>query len=184
MDAIQLLNQLIRRTGLEPCHIQTLKRLESVMTPMAPEISLAFYDYLGRDTEMHAILWAVPGRVEHLYERFANWYREVFSGDYGPDYALRRQRIGLVHASVGVKPSYIMPAMGIVQELSLEHLRNSLRGPEIFSAVEAFEKMMAIESGLMQESYMVAMARGYNLGYASDSQEALVVGAREMLKSR
>ncbi len=181
MEARALLKKLIARTGLLEPHVQMLRRLEPIMTPMASEIALAFYDYLGRDEEMRAILWDAPGRVERLYQSFADWYRGLFCGIYNDDYAEKRARIGLVHAAVGVKPSFIMPAFGIVQELSLEHLRNSLRSPDVFSAVEAFEKIMAIEAAIMQDSYMQAMEYGYRLGIATDQEKALVVGARAML---
>lgn len=50
-----------------------------------------------------------------------------------------------------------MPAFGIVQELWLEHMRNGLRTPEVFSAVETFEKITAIEAAIMQDCYMLAM---------------------------
>ncbi|GIW35014.1 protoglobin domain-containing protein [Meiothermus sp.] len=181
MEAKVLLAKLIDRTGLLEHHVHTLRRLEPLMSPMASEIALAFYDYLGRDEEMRAILWDVPGRVERLYQSFADWYRGLFCGNYDAEYAEKRARIGLVHAAIGVKPSFIMPAFGIVQELSLEHLRNTLRSPEIFSAVEAFEKIMAIEAALMQDSYMQAMEYGYRLGVAADQEKALVAGARAML---
>lgn len=181
MDAGTLLEVLLRRTGLMEQHAQTLCKLEPLMAPMASEIALAFYDYLGRDEEMRAILWGSPGRVERLYQSFADWYRELFCGAYNQAYAEKRVRIGLVHAAVGVKPSFIMPAFGIVQELSLEHLRNTIRSAEIFKAVEAFEKIMAVEAAIMQDSYMQAMEFGYRLGHAADQDKALAVGARAIL---
>lgn len=181
MEAKALLDKLICRTGLLEQHVQILRKLEPLMSPMASEIALAFYDYLGRDEEMRAILWDVPGRVERLYHSFTEWYRGLFCVKYDVKYAEKRARIGLVHAAVGVKPSFIMPALGIVQELSLEHLRNTLRSPEVFSAVEAFEKIMAIEAALMQDSYMQAMEYGYRLGIAADQEKALVAGARAIL---
>lgn len=182
MDAKALLDKLIQRTGLEAAHIRTLAKLEPVMAPMASEIALAFYDYLGRDQEMHAILWDVPGRVERLYARFADWYKEIFSGRYDRAYAERRVRIGLIHASVGVRPSHIMPAMGIVQELSLEHLRNVFRSGDIFAGVEAFEKILSIELALMQESYLLAMQEGSRLGITSSSELAMAEGAKILLQ--
>ena len=180
MEAKALLDKLIKRTGLEATHIGTLKKLESAMAPMASEIALAFYDYLGRDEEMHAILWDVPGRVERLYGKFAQWYREIFSGDYDEAYAQRRVRLGLIHAYVGVRPSHIMPAMGIVQELSLEHLRNVFRSGNIYAAIEAFEKILSIELALMQESYLMAMQEGARLGLSS-SDTAMIEGAKALL---
>lgn len=181
MEAKVLLDKLIYRTGLLEQHIQMLTRLEPLMSPMASEIALAFYDYLGRDEEMRTILWDSPGRVERLYLSFSDWYRGLFCGCYDEEYAEKRARIGLVHAAIGVKPSFIMPAFGIVQELSLEHLRNSIRSPDIFNAVEAFEKIMAIEAAIMQDRYMQAMEFGYRMGVAADQEKALIVGARAML---
>lgn len=182
MEAKALLNKLICRTGLLEQHVQMLRKLEPLMSPMASEIALAFYDYLGRDEEMRAILWNSPGRVERLYTSFSDWYRGLFCGSYDGEYAEKRARIGLVHAAIGVKPSFILPAFGIVQELSLEHLRNTIRSVEILNAVEALQKIMAIEAAIMQDSYMQAMEFGYRLGVATDQEKALVMGARAMLE--
>jgi hypothetical protein len=181
MEAEALLIKLISRTGLLEQHVQMLRRLEPIMVPMASEIALAFYDYLGKDEELRGILWDSPGRVERLYQSFADWYRGLFCGLYDAEYAEKRARIGLGHAAIGGKPRFIMPAFGIVQELSLEHLRNSLRTPEVFSAVEAFEKIMAIEAAIMQDSYMQAMEYGYRLLVAADQEKALMAGARAIL---
>ncbi len=180
VNSEELLQTLVRRTGFVQQHVKTLQSLEAVAAPLAPEIALAFYDYLGRDPEMHEILWSVPGRVERLYQSFALWYRELFSGNYDASYARRRIYIGLVHARVGVRPGHIVPAVGIVQELTLEHLRNALRGAEIFAAISAFEKIMAIEIALMQESYFAALWEG--LKSTQNEHEALVEGARALLE--
>ncbi|AWR86402.1 protoglobin domain-containing protein [Meiothermus taiwanensis] len=180
MKAGELLQTLVRRTGLAEQHMQTLRSLEPIAGPLAPEVALAFYDYLGRDPEMHEILWSVPGRVERLYRSFAAWYRELFSGQYDALYAERRMHIGLVHARVGVRPSHYVPAVGIVQELTLEHLRNALRGSELLAAMTAFEKIMAVEIALMQESYLNALTEG--LKYTHDERVALMEGARVLLE--
>lgn len=181
MDSTELLEKLVARTGLSEAHIAALRKLEAVMGPLASEVALAFYDYLGRDPEMREILWAVPGRVERLYGSFARWYRELFSGCYDAPYAARRTRIGLIHAAAGVKPGFIMPAMGIVQELSLEHMRDGLRGSELIAAVEAFQKIIAIESALIQEGYAAAMEEGFSKGLGASRDEALVAGAKLLL---
>lgn len=156
-----------------------LVRLSGVLSPLASEVALAFYDYLGRDPEMRAILWATPGRVERLYSRFAQWYRELFSGQYDHAYAKGRYRVGLVHARLGVSSQFTLPAMGIVQELSLEHLQTALKPSELGAAVEAFEKIMVIEIALMEESYMAAVQAAWQAGVASD--RALALGAELLL---
>ncbi|GAB5603760.1 protoglobin domain-containing protein [Thermus sp. FJN-A] len=180
MDPGALLSLLKRRTGFTETHALLLKRLGEVMVPIAPEVALAFYDYLGRDPELAEILHAVPGRVERLYGTFARWYGELFAGTYDRAYAERRRRIGLVHARLGIGPRAMIPAMGIVQELSLEHLRTALRGSEVFSAVEAFEKIVALEIGLIEESYLEALSLGLSLGH-QDLGRALAEGAAALL---
>ncbi|MEN2983211.1 MAG: protoglobin domain-containing protein [Thermus sp.] len=182
MDPGDLLELLKRRTGFTQAHAALLRELGEVMIPIASEVALAFYDYLGRDGELAGILHAVPGRVERLYGTFARWYAELFGGTYDRAYAERRRRIGLVHAKLGIGPRAMVPAMGIVQELSLEHLRTALRGPEVFSAVEAFEKILAIELGLIEESYLEALSLGLSLGHR-ELRRALAEGAAALLSS-
>lgn len=157
-----------------------LRELGVLMIPLAPEVALAFYDYLGRDEELGAILHAVPGRVERLYGTFARWYGELFAGTYDRAYAEGRRRTGLVHARLGIGPRAMVPAMGIVQELSLEHMRSVLRGPEIYGAVGAFEKIIAIEVALIEESYLEALSLGLALGHR-DLKDALAQGAKALL---
>ncbi|RDI95527.1 hypothetical protein DV704_06490 [Meiothermus sp. QL-1] len=181
MEVEALLEKLLARTGLREPHVAMLRRLEPLMSPLAPEVALAFYDYLGRDPEMHQILWGTPGRVERLYRTFAAWYRDIFSGNYDTAYAKRRFRIGLVHAHVGVRPEHVLPAAGIVQELTLEHLRQALRGSEVFLAIESFEKIMAVEMALMEESYLWALVEG--LKHTQEVREAARLGARILLEA-
>ncbi|ETN88074.1 protoglobin domain-containing protein [Thermus sp. NMX2.A1] len=182
MDPGALLDLLKRRTGFTEEHAAMLRELGALMIPLAPEVALAFYDYLGRDKELGAILHAVPGRVERLYGTFARWYAELFGGTYDRVYAEGRRRIGLVHARFGIGPRAMVPAIGIVQELSLEHLRTALRGPEVYSAVEAFEKIIAIEIALIEESYLEALSLGLALGHR-DLKEALAQGAAALLQA-
>ena len=159
MDPGELLDLLKRRTGFTEAHAALLRELGEVMVPIAHEVALAFYDYLGRDPELGALLHAEPGRVERLYRTFARWYGELFSGVYA---------------------RAMIPAMGIVQELSLEHMRMALRGHEVYSAVEAFEKLVAMEVALIEESYLEALSLGLSLGHR-DLTQALKEGASALL---
>lgn len=184
MDSHALLETLQRRTGFTTDHARTLAGLSGVMAPLAPELALAFYDYLGRDGEMREILWAEPGRVERLYGSFSRWYEGLFSGIYNAEYAQSRYRVGLIHARLGIRPSFMIPAMGVVQELSLEHLRMALRQTDMLPAIIAFEKIVAIELALIEESFLNALQQGWaGLGpRASSAREALVHGANLLLK--
>ncbi|MER8284545.1 hypothetical protein ABS219_18245, partial [Acinetobacter baumannii] len=60
--------------------------------------------------------------------------------------------------------------------------RTALRGPEVYSAMEAFEKIIAIEIALIEESYLEALALGLSLGHR-DLKEALAQGAAALLQA-
>jgi hypothetical protein len=176
MNSVELLDILKRRTGFLASHAATLKGLEKTMSPLGMEVALAFYDYLAQDDEMREIIWATPDRIDRLYKTFAAWYKELFGGVYDAAYAHRRYRIGLVHARLGVGPRHMVPAMGIVQELSLEHMSEVFKTYEVLESVEAFQKIIAIEIAMIDESYLAALEAGLRFGESS-TQLALVRGA-------
>ncbi|WP_016952767.1 protoglobin domain-containing protein [Anabaena sp. PCC 7108] len=75
-----------------------------------------FYDYLGRDEEMSAILNKSEGRIHRLHETFIQWFNEMFTGvdNWGEQYAKIRWHIGLVHVKIGIAPQHVVPAMAVV----------------------------------------------------------------------
>jgi hypothetical protein len=83
---------------------------------IAPKMAEYFYDYLGRDPEMDAIMNAKEGRMHRLRETFTQWFYEMFTGmdDWGNSYADRRWRIGIVHVQIGIGPQHVVPAMATV----------------------------------------------------------------------
>jgi len=170
---------LLDRVGMEPHHVEQIKKIEDVMTPLAHEMALGFYDYLGRDPRSRALLWSEPGRVERLYGAFEVWYREMFAGVYDEEYAEKRWRIGIVHARYGVTTSAMIPAIGYIHTLALEHLLSALRPVELPEVLEALTKVLALETTLMAESYEVATAMG--LGAGVDWKKAPQRGAEIIL---
>jgi len=83
---------------------------------IAPKMAEHFYDYLGRDPEMNAIVNDKEGRSERLRETFIQWFHEMFTGmdGWGNSYADRRWRIGLVHVKIGIGSQHVVPAMATV----------------------------------------------------------------------
>jgi hypothetical protein len=158
------MEQRLRRVGFRAEHARRLIELRPLMHPLAHEMALAFYDHLGQDPETRRILWDEPGRVERLYGSFEGWYRELFDGAYDDDYARRRWRVGVVHARYGVPLSTLIPAIGQVYSLALEHLLAVLRPVELPGALEALGKVLTLDTTLMAESYEQATAAAHEAG--------------------
>jgi len=162
VDVTVTMEQRLRRVGFRREHAARLLELQPVMHPLAHEMALSFYDHLGRDQETRRILWGEPGRVERLYGSFENWYRELFDGRYDEDYAMRRRRVGIVHARYGVLLSVLVPAIGQVHSLALEHMLAVLKPLELPGSLEAVNKVLTLDTALIAESYEQATAAGLN----------------------
>ncbi|MGC9193807.1 MAG: protoglobin domain-containing protein, partial [Thermoplasmata archaeon] len=57
----------------------------------------------------------VEGRVEQLKKTHIAWMNELFSGDYGPEFIQRQERIGDVHVKVRVPPLFVAASMSFLR---------------------------------------------------------------------
>lgn len=119
---------------------------------VAPAMADVFYDYLGKDEEMNAILNATEGRVHRLKQTFVEWFYEMFTGmdQWGKSYAERRWRIGLIHVKVGIGPQHVVPAMAVV----VNALRQKLRQDNQSEALgDALSKICMIDLAFIEQAY-------------------------------
>lgn len=120
---------------------------------VAPEMADYFYSYLNRDEEMKAILNAKEGRLHRLHETFVEWFHEMFTGidSWGPDYAHRRWRIGLVHVQIGIGPQHVVPAMANV----VHAVRNRLQADQKDQALaDALGRICMIDLAFIEQAYV------------------------------
>ena len=120
---------------------------------IASEMTDHFYNYLGRDPEMDAIINAQEGRVHRLRETFTKWFEEMFDGmdDWGDDYAQRRWQIGLVHVRIGIGPQHVVPAMATVVNEVGKRLQTDGK-PE--SLRESLGKICMIDLAFIEQAYV------------------------------
>jgi hypothetical protein len=120
---------------------------------IASEMANHFYDYLGRDAEMGAIINAKEGRMHRLRETFIHWFHEMFTGmdNWGSDYANRRWRIGLVHVQIGIGPQHVVPAMATVVHEVGKKLRADGK-PELLQ--DALSRVCMIDLAFIEQAYV------------------------------
>lgn len=117
LDPKAFMSTMEQRVGLTSEDKSLLQSNAQWGWQIAPDMANHFYDYLGRDAEMDGILKAGDGgRVHRLRETFIQWFHEMFTGmdNWGPVYADRRWKIGLVHVRIGIGPQHVVPAMATV----------------------------------------------------------------------
>jgi len=120
---------------------------------IAPSMADHFYDYLGRDEEMDAIMNAKEGRMHRLRETFVQWFYEMFTGmdDWGNSYADRRWRIGLVHVQIGIGPQHVIPAMAVVIHEVGKRIRVEDKNQEL---LDALSRICMIDLAFIEQAYV------------------------------
>jgi len=120
---------------------------------IAPEMADYFYEYLGRDAEMSAILNETEGRIHRLRETFVAWFHEMFTGmdNWGDVYADRRWRIGLIHVRIGIGPQHVVPAMAVVVHEAAKRAQVDGKDQQLR---DALSKICMIDLAFIEQAYI------------------------------
>lgn len=173
---VELLNTMKTLLNFDEADVARLKTLGPVLIPHAAEMAEKFYATLEQFEECREIIAAHPERREKLRSTLTNWYAEIFSGDYGSEYAERRWIIGLVHVKVWIPPYYVVGAMETVYIFSarkLNEIETTFSGNELFY-IESLSKMLRIDLAFIEQSYAQSINKAM----------ALEIGTNEALLHR
>jgi hypothetical protein len=144
---------MIRRVDFTDQDRALLKNNVDWAKTIAPTMSDYFYDYLGKDEEMSAILNETEGRIHRLKETFVDWFCEMFAGmdDWGDAYSERRWKIGLIHVRVGIGPQHVVPAMAAVVEAVNQTIQENNLDENLRTAIA---KIAMIDLTFIEQAYI------------------------------
>ncbi|MEA5582609.1 protoglobin domain-containing protein [Nodularia harveyana UHCC-0300] len=153
MDSLAFLKTLEQRVSLTSEDKSILQANAAWGLEIAPAMADHFYAYLGRDSEMNAILNQNEGRVHRLHETFIQWFHQMFTGmdDWGDEYAKCRWHIGVIHVKIGIVPQYVVPAMGVVVHEVGRTLKASGKPDEL---QESLGKICMIDLAFIEQAYV------------------------------
>lgn len=154
LNPYELMGTMEQRLGFTIMDKTLLKSHADWGLQIAPQMADHFYDYLGRDAEMNAILnFGDNGRIHRLHQSFVEWFYEMFTGvdDWGKAYAERRWKIGLVHVRVGIGPQHVVPAMAMVVHQVDKQLKVEGKPEEL---KEALSRICMIDLAFIEQAYV------------------------------
>lgn len=154
LEPYALMATMEKRVGFTDTDKTLLKSYAHWGLEIAPKMADHFYDYLGRDAEMNAILnFGNSGRIHRLHQSFVEWFHEMFTGvdDWGKAYAERRWKIGLVHVRVGIGPQHVVPAMAMVVHQVDKHLQINGKSEEL---KDALSRICMIDLAFIEQAYV------------------------------
>ncbi|MBE9155434.1 hypothetical protein IQ265_01050 [Nodosilinea sp. LEGE 06152] len=153
LEPTEFMSKMVSRTGLSADDQKTLQTNANWGLEIAPEMANYFYDYMGRDAEMSAILNESEGRIHRLRETFVAWFHEMFTGmdNWGTDYADRRWRIGLIHVRIGIGPQHVVPAMAVVVHEAGKRAQVDGKDQQL---CDALSKICMVDLAFIEQAYI------------------------------
>lgn len=121
-----------------------LRSLEPGAREAAPRLVAEFYErLLAHEPTREFIV-----DKERLGNTLANWFTELFCGNYDDAYALKRLSIGNVHVRIGLPIRYPLAMMDVIANHG-ERLA-SVNGE---AAIKAFRKVLALDVATFNQAY-------------------------------
>lgn len=153
LDSHVFMTTMEKRVGFSNEDKALLKSNADWGKDIAPKMADYFYEYLGRDSEMDAIMNQKEGRAHRLRETFVQWFYEMFTGmdEWGNAYADRRWRIGLVHVQIGIGPQHVVPAMAVVVNEVGKQLKADGKPEELR---DALGRICMIDLAFIEQAYV------------------------------
>jgi uncharacterized membrane protein (DUF373 family) len=112
------------------------------------------YDFLGTFSDYNKFLGNTEVRKRHR-ERFKVWFIELFCGKYDESYLIRVQKIGHVHADMGLPTHYVSATMSFVRNYIHQIILLSCPNEEErINCRESVDKILDINLDILTSSYV------------------------------
>ena len=168
-----VLEELKALVGFDQQDAQNLQALAPIVRPATEEIVERLYREIRlRHPVVRDLLTTDHARAERMHQALHLWIHGLFAGSYDAQYAERRAAIGHAHLRVGLHLHVAFAAIEIIRQELVKVVRQSqLPHPE--DALTSLHKLLAIDTGLIGESY--------KKGYAARARETERSRVRDQL---
>ena len=88
--------------------------------------------------------------MDERHAMIADWFVDLFNGDYDADYVAQRLKIGHVHVQIGLPVRYPLSMIDVIMQHGEEVVAES---SEPDTAKEAFQKVMSLDIAVFNQAY-------------------------------
>ena len=135
---------------------ERLRAMRERALPKTEQIVEEFYELL-LDHPHSRSYFADPSVLARVKKAQTRYFREVFEGSYGREYATNRVRVGEAHERIGLDSHLYLGAYSRYLRLLLRHLNEDLDIPEEGVArYESLIKMVMFDIALSMDAYNFA----------------------------
>ncbi|MEP2298748.1 MAG: protoglobin domain-containing protein, partial [Kangiellaceae bacterium] len=132
-----------------------LAEMLDTVSPKANAIVDDFYDNLSQYPELLDIINQAGSSVERLKASQRHYLLDLFGGEYGENYFMRRLKIGTVHTRIGLGPQwYLGSYAGYTRQIiPLITKKYRFRPKKMDDTIGALNKIIFIDAQLVMDSY-------------------------------
>jgi hypothetical protein len=139
-----IVRELRELMGLSAEQSALLKGLQDAARQTSGELIDEFYERLLA----HEFTSEFITDQKRLAGTLADWFCELFCGNYDDEYALKRLKIGLVHVRIGLPVRYPLAMLDVIAKHGEKVAASA--GAE---AVTAFRKVLALDVATFNQAY-------------------------------
>jgi signal transduction histidine kinase len=164
--------ELKRYVGFTAKDAANVRSLAPVVEDHLPGLTERFYREILSYHGARQTLVEGSERAERLRGTLTTWLQSLLGGTYDAAYLQQRAQIGRVHVSLGLKQRYMCAAMEVIrQELKQAVLAADV--PQADAKLDSLQKLLALESAIIVESYYGIFAEQVRETERSAVQEQL-----------
>lgn len=125
-----------------------LADLQGEAEDQTDQLTEAFYDRLLAHEETAEYFEGED--MDERHAMIADWFVELFGGNYDQEYVAQRLKIGHVHVQIGLPVRYPLSMIDVIMQHG-ERVAAKSRQPE--RAKEAFRKVLSLDVAVFNQAY-------------------------------
>lgn len=136
-----------------------LQELKPKMFPYTTEMVQKIYASLEQLEECRKIVTTYPAHCEKLQNVLVSWYAEIFSGNYGTEYAEKRWNIALLLAQDRIPFYCVIGIIGTIYLFLVRKLNKATFSDDLVPHVESLSKLLQIDLSFIEQAYEQSMSK-------------------------
>jgi PAS domain S-box-containing protein len=146
--------------GWNDADVARIKSVAKVIEQRIDALIEDFYAEIQRHPDTARVITGGAAQIEGLKASLRAWLNESLQGRSDEDYVLRRWKIGLRHAEIGLNPAYTSAAMsrlrnGLVSILSEVNLPTA----EFCTLVHSINRLLDLDLSVIHDAYQAEYLR-------------------------
>jgi len=134
--------------------VENLLRLKPLLEGYADEFVVEFYHFVKNFRSVDKYL-KNEAIIKRHQDALRKWYRNLFAGDYGPDYMAGLEKVGRAHVKIDLPAHYVNAAFHFVKDyISAKIMKEFPECPECVDLQRSAVKLLDINLDIFTSSFI------------------------------